>query len=265
MHQVSPSPAINPQLRIKRPHSYSTRLALLALMSTGCRSQPNSQDAAVTPIGDTITFAGRNWLVKVGEMMGPGNNRWSADNVAVDSDGLHLRIAREGNHWNCAEVFLAQSLGAGCYTFVIGSLQNTDINAVAGLFLYRDDEHEFDVELGQFGIRSHPGAQYVIQPINDATVASHRRQFSLAAATNQITTHTIFLSPDHVTFGSYLNIGTTSPLQTWTYQNMAPITTDGVVHINYWLFNSQAPVDNHDHELIVKDFIFSQSCSETHR
>jgi hypothetical protein len=69
----------------------------------------------------TITFAGREWVVKdsADDRFGPGPNYWSADNVRIDEDGLHLSINRKNRSWYCAEIYTEIPLGFGDYTFTL--------------------------------------------------------------------------------------------------------------------------------------------------
>lgn len=261
MRQIATAATLTDLARPSIRSSYVARLALLAVIGTSCKELPTNPAPEVTPVRATIHFAARDWQIKVADMMGPGNNRWSASNVSVDSAGLHLRITRQASQWSCAEVSLPQALGQGCYTFVIGARPDSDIHTIAGLFLYQDDDHELDIELGQFGISSHPGSQYVIQPINDTTVATHRHQFSLRDNIQHPIAHTIALTTNSVSFSSNASSVPATPLQAWTYQSASPISPDGTVHINYWLFSGTPPTDNRNHELVIKDFIFSPTCN----
>src|SRR4051812_29784594 len=64
--------------------------------------------ASCAPVGAqerTIRFAGREWMVKDGDRMGPGPNDWSRDCVTVDARGrLHMRILHRDGRWFSAEV-----------------------------------------------------------------------------------------------------------------------------------------------------------------
>ena len=100
----------------------------------------------------------------------PGPNYWSNDPsvVNVAADGLHLKITKINNNWQCGEVYLLQSLGYGTYTVQINSrLDQLDTNTVAApLFIYADTSHELDNEYsGSGGLIPTPNnAQFVAQP-----------------------------------------------------------------------------------------------------
>jgi hypothetical protein len=94
----------------------------------------------------------------------------SAANAWVDETGfLHLRITKEGNAWNCAEVILRRSLGYGTYSFVVRDPPRLEPGTVLGLFTWDEleagqDHREIDVELSQWGDPEAKNAQFVVQP-----------------------------------------------------------------------------------------------------
>src|SRR5208337_186680 len=105
--------------------------------------------------------------------LGPAGNLWtgSKDTVRVDEQGhLHLAITqREDKKWSCAEARLSRSLGHGEYRWVIsGDLAGLDKQAVLGLFLYQDDDHEIDFELSRWAGKGDTwNAQYAVMPSLD--------------------------------------------------------------------------------------------------
>jgi hypothetical protein len=114
--------------------------------------------------------------------MGPGPNYFAAANSFVDSGGrLHLRISQSGARWQCAEVYAADHLGYGTYTWVIGSRIDTlDANAVLGLFTWSDNaaynHRELDFEASRWGRASDPtSGQYVVQPWSNTGNLQRRR------------------------------------------------------------------------------------------
>jgi len=115
-----------------------------------------------------IEFAGCNWYVKSGENLGPGPNHWSdsEQSVWVDSYGwLHLKIREVNGTWYCAEVYTKEIAIYGMYRFfVISHLDSLDKNVVAALFLYKDDQHEIDIEFSKWGWENPNNTWYVVQP-----------------------------------------------------------------------------------------------------
>ncbi len=250
---------LNTVKREKKPNT-ATRLMLVALLTHNCRqSTTTAPEIVAIKSSRSIRFAGRDWQIKSGQM-GPGNNHWNPDNVFIDSAGLHLRITHDGARWTCSEVSLASSLGYGCYTFEVEGSSQNGINEIVGLFLYQDDDHEYDVELGRFGSIRHPGAQYVIQPINDSTVHLNRHQFSLHDPVTEVITHRISVGQTAVSFSSYNRARSNPRLQHWTATPNAPVSAQATVHLNYWLFDHLPPTDGQEHEIIIKNFTFTNSC-----
>jgi len=61
----------------------------------------------------------------------------------------------ENENWYCSEVTLNEEYGYGIYSWEIEgdvhSLGNSDPFVVLGLFLYKDDSHELDIEFARWG------------------------------------------------------------------------------------------------------------------
>ncbi|MEM4228196.1 MAG: hypothetical protein QXZ66_00310 [Thermoproteota archaeon] len=102
-----------------------------------------------------ITFSGYEWIMKSSETtkVGPSPNYWSGKNVWVDENGwLHLKITYRDGRWYCAEVYTKKLLEYGTYVFYITSrIDMLDKNVILGLFAYKDDEHEVDIEFSKWG------------------------------------------------------------------------------------------------------------------
>ena len=127
-----------------------------------CVSSPNpptshSDPFLFDPTAPSLPFAGYSWLSKQG-FGGPGPNVWWSNGTSVAADGLHIKLqdapgSKAG--FACAEVTLNQSLGYGNYSFSLAgsvdSLGQGDPHVVLGLFLYRDDQNELDIEMARWG------------------------------------------------------------------------------------------------------------------
>lgn len=109
----------------------------------------NTQPASATPT-NTVTWSGYTWTVRDCQQTQstPGPNYWSAGNVWVDQNGwLHLKISNSSGNWCCAEIVSTQTFGYGTYAFyTVSRVDNFDKNVVLGLFAYKDDSHEVDIE-----------------------------------------------------------------------------------------------------------------------
>ena len=97
--------------------------------------------------GRILSFAGFDWAVKESNLpAGPGPNLFSdrVEDVFVDGDGLHLRIAEVAGDWVSTEVILLSQPGYGTYSVQTDSeLDDLDVNATFGMFTwdsYGDDD-----------------------------------------------------------------------------------------------------------------------------
>ena len=116
-----------------------------------------------------IQWSGYNWLVKNAAVMGPGPNAWNHDSEAVwvDENGhLHLKVTNVDGQWHCAEVISKKVFDYGSYNTVLASdLAAIDPQMVLGVFVYKDDTHEVDVEYSAWGDNTQPAfRQFVQQP-----------------------------------------------------------------------------------------------------
>jgi Chitobiase/beta-hexosaminidase C-terminal domain len=215
----------------------------------------------------SVSFGGYTWGIKTTgnqptDQFDPGPNFWSNDPtvVHVASDGLHLKINLIDGEWQCAEVYLPNSLGYGTYTVQIASpLDQLDQNTVAApLFIYASTTQELDNEYsGANGLIPSPdNAQFVVQPY---TVAGNIIRF-VQPSTTQFTSQ-IEWRADHVTFTTW-NSWTATPassdvIKTWTYTgSYIPAVGQERVHINLWLLNGSAPVSGTGDEMIIHSFTY---------
>jgi hypothetical protein len=208
----------------------------------------------------SLWFSGYKWAVKAGIGLGPGPNLFgsSSDSVWVDDQGhLHLKIKKIDGTWHCAEVQTLQTLGYGTYAFVFdGALDLLDRKVVGSPFLYRDLQHEIDIEFSRWGLDNGPNAQYVVQPWNHA---GNREQFYMSLE-GAVSTHSIHWSPGLVLFqstqGSQPLPGAELILHQWTYGGFdVPMEKDKLlVHINLWLLNGEAPANGQEAEIVLRSF-----------
>ncbi len=125
--------------------------------------------AVVCPAQEPVTvdFSGYTWLVKDVPSWGPGPNRWTAQNVRVDDEGMRLSIAEIDGEWACAGVECAEALGYGEYRWQIESdVPDFAPRHVLACFLYESDDREIDVmEISRWGRDDQPPVyQHVVQP-----------------------------------------------------------------------------------------------------
>lgn len=217
----------------------------------------------VVNVGDadarTINWSGRTWYVRNSTAAsGPGPNYFSdsTSNVWVDASGyLHLKIARSGGKWRCAEVFLGAPMNYGTYAFDVQTdVSNLDPQAVLGLFNYQNDTQEIDIEFARWGNASDPtNAQYVVQPY---TIAGNLQRWTLPTGTTNFTT-SFRWNVSSVDFQTVSSAGAT--LNQWTYSGASTPFPDGEVpHINLWLYQGRAPASGQPVEVVIRSFSFTQ-------
>lgn len=197
----------------------------------------------------TLRFAGRAWVVKSGQGLGPGPNDWSdaPENAWVDGAGaLHLKITRRGDRWSCAEIYSQEPVSYGVYRFEFqNALGHLDPNVVVAAFLYESDRQEADIEFSRWGDRDAPtNAQYVVQPSEDP---QQRERFSLQA--DGATIHQIDWSPLGTRFTS---LAADATLHEWQGPPSAVAMTAPRLRLNIWLDHGRAPQDDREAEVVVK-------------
>jgi hypothetical protein len=211
------------------------------------------------PPPSEVAFAGYTWTVKATTTkVGPGPNLFSASNVSVEADGLHLRIAKSGgNRWTTAEVINQASLGYGTYEWTVASqLDGLDQNVVLGLFTWNDDpayaHREIDIEFARWSNPNDPtNAQYVVQPWD---VAGHEYRFTQPSGGG--TVHRFTWAPGEVTFESRTSGG--ALITAWTFAGPdVPVPGGENARINLWLFRGVPPSDRTPVEVVLSDFRFT--------
>lgn len=231
-------------------------IGIIIFLSYAISAQQNHKTNIFKNQNQTIMFAGMNWHVK-DSSGSPGPNNWSNStrNVWVDSLGcLHLKINEINNKWYCSEIISDKKLDYGEYIFSINSsVTHFDLNAVVGLFLYQDDNHEVDIEFSRWGIKSNNLCWYTIQPVNPFS------QVSFALENDFIsTTHKLLWSKNKIYFQSYAGDYSTIDsskfvIGNWVYCGIHNPVPDSVrLHINFWLMNGLPPENQKDMELIIR-------------
>lgn len=241
-------------------------LTLFCLVSItllyGCSKGDKRNEMEIQPGDRVIQFAGYEWDVRANEAnkQGPGPNYFSdkEENVWVDGAGkLHLKITQVNGVWHCAEVTLKKVYGHGRYIFQVDSpLETLDKNAIGALFLYKDDNHEIDIEFSKWGVANNDNAQFVIQP-GDKSGNKQRFQYTDKESSS---VHTIDWRQESVHFGSYSGIiadtgKVGNKVATWTYKGVDnPSDQDARLKINLWLFKGMAPSNQQAQELVISGF-----------
>lgn len=229
---------------------------------TDCWDWSENPMIFVTNEHRTLEFAGYRWDVKSG-FGNPGANLWSNDtsNVWVDDRGrLHLSLTQKANErWYATEVISKQTFGYGTYTFFIDAEPfYYDPHVVAGIFLYRDEANEIDIEFSRWGDKdNYQFGNYVIQP---AERPGNQFRFPIITS-GSFTTHRIEWKPNEVHFSSWHGHYPDPPedkiIAQWHYTGRyIPNPTGLHLFFNLWLFRGIPPKEAKDEKLIINHFTY---------
>jgi hypothetical protein len=249
------------------PAALTAVLALLPLfvaIPTYTTNTYPSGNVVAAAYPSTITFSGYTWYVENNERpCNPGPNYWSNNpqNVWVDANGwLHLAITNRQGKWYCAELTSTQTFGYGTYVFYLASrIDNLDKNVVFGLFAYKDDSHEVDIEFSKWGNINYKNAWYTVQP-SPYVDGRNQKAFNVQL-TGDYTTHFFTWSKKSVFFESFHGhypIGTqpaSNIIQSFTSASH-PSASGVKAHINLWLYQGNPPSNGLPVEVVVKSFQF---------
>jgi hypothetical protein len=217
------------------------------------------------PGAPVIEFSGYTWFVKnvEGARAGPGPNLFSAHNVRIAGDGLHLRVAEVGGQWHSAEIVSILSFGYGRYTFAIGSeVADLDPNLVLGLFTWSDDpspdrsHREIDIEVSRWGDPQNRNAQCVVQPYDrpDAVI-----RFELPSGLRHLELSFAW-TPDGITCDIAGESGTGREAAfrfTHRFTGTTLVPGGENARINLWQLGGQPPARNMPQEVVISSFRFT--------
>ncbi|TBW28629.1 glycoside hydrolase family 16 protein [Gramella sp. KN1008] len=228
------------------------------IMMVSCSQSQEVEEITVKPTTRIINFSGYEWVVRTSGngKQGPGPNYFSdsEENVWVDDDGrLHLKIVQKGGVWYCSGVTLRRSYGYNKYVFYVANrVDQLDPNVVGGLFTYKNDEEEIDIEFSRWSDPEKLDSQFAVQPSH---ISGNKVRYDLGLDGN-LSTHFFNWQPDKIEFASYQGF-TLEPepkdvINTWTYTgNDIPPDSDERLKINLWLFRGEKPTNNQEAEMII--------------
>ncbi|RAV31058.1 glycoside hydrolase family 16 protein [Sinomicrobium soli] len=237
---------------------FQAGILVLFLYSCGS-STDNDEEKPPENTVRTLDFSGFEWIVRSsGEgREGPGPNYFSdsEDNVWVDDDGrLHLKIVQKGGHWYCAGISLRRSLGYGKYVFYVsGRIDRLDPNAVAGMFTYRNDNEEIDIEFSRWSDPDNMDSQFAVQP---SDIPGNKERYNLGLS-GETSTHSFDWQPDSIDFislyGHDTAVSENNVIHSWNYKGSnIPPDKDERLKLNLWLFRGQNPSDLKEQEIIIE-------------
>ena len=183
-------------------------------------------------VQDTIEFDGLAWSARRHDAPGgPGNNWWLDMQPGIERarDGLHLRIVRTGTRWTSAEI--ATNLPAGpCRVAVevVGDLAGLDPNVVLGVFVYRNDQSEFDFEASRWGKLQTDNALFSVVP---TVRRGHQHAWHIRDGVDRFWI-TFEWRASQITFGLRRGMG---DIEQWVYRGTdTPAPNGHRLHINLW-------------------------------
>jgi hypothetical protein len=205
----------------------------------------------------TLQFSGYTWEARHLPSNRGGDNIYDPANAWVDPQGfLHLRIARHGDQWTCAEVTLTRSLGYGTYAFVVRDTSQLEPAATFSMFTWDDlgaeqNHRGMDVEISRWGVPANKNAQYLIQPYY---VPANVSRFAAPAGR---LTHAFRWQPGRVAFSTVRTpiAGRASPpIAGHDFAAGVPVPGGELVRINLYVFRS-APIRlQHEAEVVIEKF-----------
>jgi hypothetical protein len=185
-----------------------------------------------------------------GEGQVPGPNAWADDLDAawVDEGGLHLRIREAGGRWRSVElstVLPPEAVHVEARLVLLGGA--LDAQAVLGLFLYRDDAHEADIELSRWGRHgASSDAQFAVAPYGPGEL--HRFTLSAERAESVLV---LDWRADRVAFEARQG---GQVVAEWRHTDPDWNSRDGYrLHINLWLYQGLPPLDGKPVEAILRE------------
>lgn len=232
-------------------------MAFLTLAS--CSTKEDANEVPPTFTTRVINFSGYEWIVRTSDEKkeGPGPNLFSdsEENVWIDNEGrLHLKIVQRNGQWYCAGVTLKHSQGHKKYVFYLSSrVDQLDENVVGGLFTYKNDDEEIDIEFSRWSMTTNQNSQFALQP---AGKAGNKYRYTMDLNTNR-STHFFDWKVDQIEFGSYqghtLNPENDAIINAWTYKGSdIPPLNDERLKMNLWLFRGQSPTNAQPAEMIIE-------------
>ena len=210
------------------------------------------------PTTRIINFSGFEWVVRTSgdQFVGPGPNLFSdsKENVWVDDQGrLHLKIVEKGGNWFCSGITLRKNYGHNKYVFYVSSrVDQLDPNVVAGLFTYKNDEEEIDIEFSRWSDPDNEDSQFAVQP---SYLTGNKVRYDLDL-NGPLSTHWFNWQESFIEFGSYRG-HTLEPeeediIHEWRYSgDNIPPDVDERLKINLWLFRGTAPSNLQEAEMVI--------------
>ncbi len=231
----------------------------VCLLLGGCFGPSDIPDTAGAHLAGSIphteegfVFGTNEWFIRTGPNPGgAGPNYWGSgkESVEVVDNKLHLRIAQVNGRWTSAEVMTPIPDGKrGAVIMITSPTHDLDPRLVIGMFAYRDDHNELDIEISRFGSpASLNNAQYAVHSPRGGV---EKYPFTIKAAPDaSAPIHTITWGP-RVSPGVGLGVEPISfatdgagVRESWDYAGAAVNLQRAWLHINVWLYEGKPPAN----------------------
>jgi hypothetical protein len=205
-------------------------------------------------IPKTIRFSGYEWeVLQVPSDSGGVMHSNKASNVWTDPQGsLHLRIAREGSEWTCAEVMLTRSLGYGSYSFQVRDIPRFEPGTVLAMFTWDplesgQNNREVDIEVSQWGDPKTKNTQYTIQPYY---VPANVYRFDSPAAP---LTYSFHWEPERISFQTFAK---SRSIAEHSFTSGVASPGGERVHMNLYVFGKSRTPQRNGVEVVIEKFTY---------
>jgi hypothetical protein len=207
------------------------------------------------PSNGVLKWKGNYWYLTSGKS-DPGDNYWNNTGAWIDNQNrLHLTIVQDKGIWKCTELSSQKDYLYGTFTWTVASPVYTfDKNCVMGLFVYKDDNHELDIETTKWSNAYGNNLWYTVQPSKIEGNTHGYLVPSSIKGTNTI--YRIEWKPKYVRFTSMQANGEIIADYNYTNSNKIPQNPERVI-MNLWLMDP--PSNGKNIELIISDFAVSNN------
>jgi len=205
-----------------------------------------------------LQFGGYDWRVRnAPSSRGDTPNIYDPSNAWIDAEGaLHLRIAKQGDQWTCAEVTLTRSLGYGTYSFVVRDTSQLEPASVFSMYTWDysggdQNNREMDIEISRWGDPAAVNAQCEVQPFY---VPANVARFDAPAG---VLTHSFRWEPGKVIFRTLrgsVNDSHAEVVNEHAFTSGVPLPASETVRIAFYVYGKIYNPAQNDIEVVVEKF-----------
>jgi hypothetical protein len=218
------------------------------------------QGAQLSP-AKILHFSGYDWAVRTDpSRRGGWRNVFNSNNAWVDDTGaLHLRIAKNQDHWSCAEVRMTRDLGYGTYAFVVRDISSLERSAVLTQFSWdgagpEQNRRELAFEMSRWGSPyDNDNMGFVVQPYYIPTNIVRFR------APSGLLTNSFRWEPGRVTFTTYPGshiAGGVAPVSQHVFTSGIPIPNGHATRMNLYIFEKGEVPLQRENEVVIEKFAY---------